>query len=263
MATPITTTPSPTCAKIIEEITKIYKSLPPRPSILEIEASISVIKTVETEEKIELDEISKKEVAPEEDVPTELYSVLQQVRKGMVLFQSKEKKKQAVQLIELDKTYQDFDGLIQKATELISGITQVGKITSFEDPTGEIEKKDEILKYGLVTSCEKTTASSSGIKHEEKYSLMKVAALIENAAKTRARVVDLHNKLMDKIEWLPLSLGKLVNVTELNVADNQIMALPTTIGDLNALTKLDLHSNEIINLPDSFGSLVCLISLGT
>lgn len=163
MATPITTTPSPTCAKIIEEITKIYKSLPPRPSILEIEASISVIKTVETEEKIELDEISKKEVAPEEDVPTELYSVLQQVRKGMVLFQSKEKKKQAVQLIELDKTYQDFDGLIQKATELISGITQVGKITSFEDPTGEIEKKDEILKYGLVTSCEKTTASSSGL----------------------------------------------------------------------------------------------------
>ncbi|XP_006362501.1 plant intracellular Ras-group-related LRR protein 5-like isoform X1 [Solanum tuberosum] len=263
MATPITKTPSPACTKFIEEITRIYKSLPPRPSILEIEASISVIKSVETEEKIELDEISKKVVEIEENVPAELFSVLQQVRKAMVLFQSKEQRKEAVQLIELDKTYQDFDVLIQEATELISGDTQMGKINSFEDPIGEIGKKDENLMKGLVTSCELITVSSSGlgIKHKEKYSLMKVAALIENAAKTRARVVDLHNKLMDKIEWLPLSLGKLVNVTELNVADNQIMALPTTIGSLNALTKLDLHSNQIINLPDSFGELINLTDL--
>ncbi|MCD9561512.1 Plant intracellular Ras-group- LRR protein 5 [Datura stramonium] len=265
MATPITQEePSPACAKIVEEITRIYKSLPPRPSIVQIEAAISVIKSAETEEQIGLDEISKKAVAPE-NVPTELYSVLQQVRKAMVLFQSHEQKKEAVQLIELDQTYQEFDGFIQKATELISGVTQIEKISSFEDPAGEIGRKDvisdETLKKGLVTSCEKTIVSSSEIKHKEKYSLMKVAALIENAAKTRARVVDLHNKLMDKIEWLPLSLGKLVNVTELNFADNQIMALPTTIGSLKALTKLDLHSNQIINLPDSFGELLNLTDL--
>ncbi|CAN4077242.1 unnamed protein product [Withania somnifera] len=261
MATSITITPSPACTKIIEEITTIYKSLPPRPSIVEVEAAVSVIKSVETEEQIALDEISKKVVAPEEDVPIELYSVLQEVRKSIVLFQSQEQKKEAVQLIELDKTYQDFDELIQKATELISRVAHVGKMSSFEDPSGEIGRRDGIGDESLLTSCEKSTVSSSGIKHKEKYSLMKVAALIENAAKTRARVIDLHNKLMDKIEWLPLSLGKLVNVTELNFAVNQIMALPTTIGSLNALTKLDLHSNQIINLPDSFGELINLTDL--
>ncbi|XP_060179861.1 plant intracellular Ras-group-related LRR protein 5-like [Lycium barbarum] len=246
---------SPACAKIIDEITRIYKSLPPRPSILQLEAAISVIKSVETEEQIELDEISN-ELPPENNVPTELYSLLQQVRKAMVSFQSQEKKKEAVQLIELDKIYQNFDGLIQKATELISEGTKVEKINSFEDQVAETGRKDVISDETL-----KTSVSSSEIKHKEKYSLMKVAALIENAAKTRATVLDLHNKLMDKIEWLPLSLGKLVNVTGLNFADNQIMALPTTIGSLESLTKLDLHSNQIINLPDSFGELLNLTDL--
>uniref|UniRef100_A0A0V0GLG2 Putative ovule protein n=1 Tax=Solanum chacoense TaxID=4108 RepID=A0A0V0GLG2_SOLCH len=81
----------------------------------------------------------------------------------MVLFKSKEQKKEAVQLIELDKTYQDFDGLIQKATELISGVTQMGKTNSFEGPIVEIGKEDEILKKGLVTSCELISVSSSGL----------------------------------------------------------------------------------------------------
>lgn len=163
MATPITKPPSPACTKIIEEITRIYKSLPPRPSILEIEASISVVKSVETEEKIELDEISKRRVEIEESVPAELYSVLEKVRKAMVLFQSKEQKKEAVELIELDKTYQDFDELIQEATELVCEDTQMGKINSFEDPMVEIGKKDEVLKKGLVTSGELINVSSSGM----------------------------------------------------------------------------------------------------
>ncbi|WMV45683.1 hypothetical protein MTR67_039068 [Solanum verrucosum] len=96
-------------------------------------------------------------------------------------------------------------------------------------------------------------------KHKEKYNLVKVAALIKNAAKSKENV-DLH-KLIHKIEWLSLSLLKLVNVTELNIADNQIMALVTTIGSLNALTKLNTRSNQIINLPDSFGKLINLTDL--
>ncbi|CAN4076044.1 unnamed protein product [Withania somnifera] len=244
--------PPSTSIKIIQEVTSIYKSLPPRPSILDIEAACSVIKSVENEEQIALDEISKKVfVEDDDDVPKELYSVLQEVTKGIVLFQSQQQKKEAVELIELDKTYQDFDVLIQKANELISS----------EESSGGIGRRDEISIESLVTSCEKSFLSSSGIKHKEKYSLMKVAALIENAAKTRARVVDLRNKLTEKIEWLPLSLGELVNVIELNFADNHIMALPTTTGSLNALTKLDLHSNQIINLPDTFGELINLTNL--
>jgi hypothetical protein len=42
---------------------------------------------------------------------------------------------------------------------------------------------------------------------------MKVAAIIENSAKTGAVVLDLRGKLMDKVEWLPLSIGKLSVIT--------------------------------------------------
>ncbi|KAK4363368.1 hypothetical protein RND71_018609 [Anisodus tanguticus] len=254
---------SPACAKIIDEISRNYKSLPPRPSIVEIEAEISVIKSVETEEQIVLDEISNK-LPPENNVPTELYSLLQQARKAMVMFQSQEQKKEAIQLIELDKTYQDFDVLIHKATKLICDGTQMEKINSFEDPIGEIEKKDVIndvnLKKDLVMSCEKTIVSSSD-KAQETYSLMKVAALIETTAKTRAKVLDLHNKLADKIEWLPLSLGNLESLTKLDLHSNQIINLPDSFGELLNLTDLDLHANRLKSLPASFVNLVNLMDL--
>lgn len=149
--------PLPACAKIIEEITKIYKSLPTRPSIVEVEAANSVLKSVETEEEIKLEEISKK-VEPQ-DVPIELYSVLQQVRKSIVLFQSQEQKKESIQLIELEKTYQNFDELIQKASELVSVEDSIGEI---EEKVVFSDEKSDSLK-GFVAISENTGVSSSGL----------------------------------------------------------------------------------------------------
>jgi len=66
---------------------------------------------------------------------------------------------------------------------------------------------------------------------------------------------------VDQVEWFPVSLGKLQDVTEIDLSENRIMALPSTIGSLRYLTKLDLHSNQLINLPDTFGELSSLIDL--
>ncbi|XP_042494943.1 plant intracellular Ras-group-related LRR protein 5-like [Macadamia integrifolia] len=95
----------------------------------------------------------------------------------------------------------------------------------------------------------------------EKLSLMKVAGLIETSAKTGTEVLDLGGKLMEQVEWLPVSIGKLLVITELNLSENRIMALPSSFGGLKALTKLDIHSNQLINLPESFGELVNLTEL--
>ncbi|KAL2458201.1 putative Plant intracellular ras group-related LRR 4 isoform 1 [Forsythia ovata] len=78
-------------------------------------------------------------------------------------------------------------------------------------------------------------ADRGGKEDVEKLSLIKVAAIFEDSVKTGASFLDLHGKLMDKIEWLPLSLGKLSNVIEVNFSENGIMALPTTIGNLKPL----------------------------
>ncbi|CAH1453414.1 unnamed protein product [Lactuca virosa] len=259
----------------IQEIMATYKSLPPRPAIEELEAAISVIKTVNTEEKQKLDQISI-QICPQ-DVSPQLFSVLQEIRQTMVLFQSQEQRKEALHILNVDQTYQTFDELIQKASKCVLGDTQLNKDDDLKHPIGNFQKqppisdesllisnkisKVESFKGLVMSSSTKATNLPSGVEECEKLSMMKVAALIETIAKQDGKVLDLQSKLMENIEWLPVSLGKLSNITELNLSDNKIMALPQSITNLTSLTKLDVHSNQLINLPDSFGGLVNLLDL--
>ncbi|TYI70050.1 hypothetical protein E1A91_D08G194900v1 [Gossypium mustelinum] len=268
--------PSPAFVETVQEIMRLYRSLPPRPSIEDVAAAKSVLKTVENEEKIKLEEISMER--PPEDIPEELFSVLQQVRKTMVLFQSHQQKKEALYLVEADKMFETFDGLIQRASLLVSGDTQDEKVTTFREQVRKFDREavisdDSLVKRkedgdldkddvkGLVRSSSSKASFFSGENSSEKLNLMKTAALIENTAKTGGIVLDLRGKLMDQIEWLPVSIGKLKDVSELDLSENRIMALPPSIGGLQALTKLDLHSNQLINLPDSIGELMNLTEL--
>ncbi|XP_057973193.1 plant intracellular Ras-group-related LRR protein 4-like isoform X2 [Malania oleifera] len=95
----------------------------------------------------------------------------------------------------------------------------------------------------------------------EKLSLIKLASLIEVSAKKGVRDLNLQNKLMDQIEWLPDSVGKLSSLITFDLSENLIVALPVTIRGLSSLTKLDLHSNRILELPDSIGDLLNLVFL--
>ncbi|KAF8032650.1 hypothetical protein BT93_D1541 [Corymbia citriodora subsp. variegata] len=268
--------PPPALADSIDEITSIYRSLPPRPAIEEVEAASSVLKTVDSEEKAKLEEISRQELP--KDVPEEVCSVLKEVKRTMVLFQSHEQKKEALFVIEVDRMFQKFDELIQRASELVSGGGGDRRNVRFEDPVERIVRESEIMEQNLacsevddatekeslrelVKSASAKATISTAKGDSEKLSLMKVAALIENSAKTRARALDLKGKLMDQIEWLPTSLGKLSVVTELDISENRIMALPSSIGDLRALTKLSIQSNQLINLPESFCELINLQDL--
>ncbi|TYI91429.1 hypothetical protein E1A91_D03G192000v1 [Gossypium mustelinum] len=235
---------------------RLYKSLPPRPSIEEVEAAKTVLQTAENEEKTKLEAISKDQYhhQPLEGVPDELLSILQQVRKTMVWFQSHEQKKEALYLVEVDDMFETFDGLIQRASLLVSGDNLEEKLWEFD---GETVINDD----SLVTSSSTKASCNSGEDSSEKLNLMKTTTLIENTAKMGAIVLDLKAKLMDQIEWLPVSIGKLNSVTELDLSKNRIMALPPSIDGLQALTKLDLHSNQLINLPDGIGELVNLLEL--
>ncbi|KAK6136535.1 hypothetical protein DH2020_029731 [Rehmannia glutinosa] len=279
MASAATDDAPPAYAETVEEITRIYKSLPPRPSVEEVEAANSVLHTVETEQNLQLEEISKQQTP--QDVPPELFSVLQEVKKAMVSFKSHEQRKEAAQLVELDRIFQVFDGLIQKASSLVSGGDFLGEVPDSSGVDGEFERKpvsseeksvdfadQEDVKSGgdlkgvYPMSCSsKAIVSSSGEIEVEKLDLLQVAAVIENSAKTKARILDLRGKLLDKVEWLPLSLGKLSTLSELYLAQSRIMALPNSIGSLETLTKLDIRANQIINLPNSFGEMQNLTDL--
>ncbi|OIW10769.1 hypothetical protein TanjilG_27715 [Lupinus angustifolius] len=110
----------------------------------------------------------------------------------------------------------------------------------------------------LDSSLKLTTIAGQG---GDKLSLIKLASLIEVSAKKGARDLKLQNKLMDQVDWLPDSIGKLSSLVTFDLSENRIMSLPSTIGGLSSLTRLDLHSNGITELPDSIGNLLSLVYL--
>ncbi|XP_072958198.1 plant intracellular Ras-group-related LRR protein 5-like [Typha angustifolia] len=248
----------PAVSEVAEEIMRLYRSLPPRPSIEEVEAAVAVIKTANSEEETRIKEVGMMEKPPE--APEQLFVVLQEVRKASVFLQAQEQRKEALYVVEMDERFRVFDDLIQRASKLVSGEEGGGGVLGGRIEKGLIKlEKEEELDDSKGISSLKSEVNEGG--HPEKLSLIQVASLIENKAKKGARVLDLQGKLMDKIEWLPLSLGKLEDITDLNLSENRIMALPSTLGSLRSLTKLDIHSNQLINLPDSFGELSNLIDL--
>ncbi|GAB2282911.1 Plant intracellular Ras-group- LRR protein 4 [Dionaea muscipula] len=102
-----------------------------------------------------------------------------------------------------------------------------------------------------------TVSAQSG----EKLSLMKIASLIEVSSKKGTQDLILRARLIDQVEWLPDSIGKLLGLVTLDLSENRLVTLPSTIGGLSSLTKLDLHSNRIVELPESIGDLLNLVYL--
>lgn len=243
----------------VEEIMRVYRSLPRRPSLEDVEAAMAVIKASTAEEETRLQEINKMEKP--QGLPDELFHVLQEVKRNMVLLLGHEQRKEANFVLDLDKRFAVFDDLIQRTSVLVSGGDDEGfGMKEMVEKRLDLDAPIPLVVHPVPSPFKFETPSSGG-EDSEKLSLIKLASLIEASAKDGAVVLDLQGKLMDQIEWLPLSLGKLEDVTELDLSENRIMALPSTIVSLKCLRKLDIHSNQLINLPDSFGELSTLIDL--
>jgi hypothetical protein len=144
--TPYPKPPSHASLNTIQEITQIYSSLPPRPSIEEIEAATSTLDTLNNLDQTKLQEISTQK--PPQDVPDDLFYVLQQLKKTMVLFQSHQQRKEAIHLLQLDKMFQTFGDLIQRASELVSPDEDTNTNTKKKKlPTLEaVEEEEELQK---------------------------------------------------------------------------------------------------------------------
>lgn len=311
--------------EVVQEIMRIHRSLPTRPGIDEVEAANALIRNVDKEDQFRLEAISKQ--TKSRNVPDELFMVLQEMQKNFVYYQSKEQKRDALKLLDLENVHFLFDDLIQRAsnclpsssnsnsnsstfnshcsngsTSTISSSTTTGPASIYGDfnssssasatsstgvhyysekePVKILAKDDSYVKKAKTAfyvdgigaagrlNSSKPQIVDLSLKPQntlgqdgEKLSLIKLASLIEVSSKKGARDLILQNKLMDQIEWLPDSIGKLSSLITLDLSENRIVALPATIGKLSSLTKLDLHSNRISELPESIGDLLSLVCL--
>ncbi|GLJ40867.1 hypothetical protein SUGI_0845420 [Cryptomeria japonica] len=300
-----------TVADIVEEIMRLHRSLPPRPSFEEFEAAIALVKDVESKEQSQIEMIMKQQKPS--DVPFELFAVLQEMQKNFVCMKSQQEKREALDVIDLERYHRLFDDWLQKAygaiqyangnsnssraswiaPQLPNGDGVVGNGGDFYLKEFEGKKKQEVVRIAQYSKDDsfiqkpKVSYSEEGIRESEKprammpnsfvkpsaepgsgtgdgkqkFSLIKIASVFEATAKTGAESLDLQGKLLDQLEWLPDSIGKLTSLVQLNLSENRIVILPSAIGGLTRLTKLDLHSNQLHSLPDSIGELSSLTEL--
>ncbi|RVW55038.1 Plant intracellular Ras-group-related LRR protein 4 [Vitis vinifera] len=293
---------------VVGEIMRIHRSLPTRPGIDEVEAARTLIRNVEKEDQARLEAIGRQPRNP--DVPEELFMVFQEMQKNLVSLQSKEEKREALKLLDLEGLHLMFDDLIQRASRCLPSTSISHHSSSSSSSPSTLSKSSESAPASASATAFNSTVfketpkvtdlftrddsyvkktkstfyvdgigaspanlstpqildsslkspSTSG-QDSEKLSLIKLASLIEVSSKKGTRDLNLQNKLMDQIEWLPDSIGKLSSLMTLDLSENRIVALPATIGGLSSLTKLDLHSNRIAELPDCIGNLLSVVVL--
>ncbi|KAL2333986.1 hypothetical protein Fmac_015199 [Flemingia macrophylla] len=296
--------PGPSVDEVVEEIMRLHRSLPVRPGIEEVEAARMLMANVEREDQAKLEAIASSRQRKGPHVPEELFMVLQEMQRSMVFFQSKEQKREALKLLDLENVHALFDDLIQRASNCVaapsssssksslseretfsstsSASVSVSSFTKVPAASSEIlfTRDDSFMsktkpaffpdgysigpavssKPQLLDSPLKP-ASTSGEEGGDKLSLIKLASLIEVSAKKGTRELMLQNKLMDQVDWLPDSLGRLSSLVKLDLSENRISVLPSTIGGLSSLTSLDLHSNKIAELLECVGDLLSLVYL--
>lgn len=112
----------------IEEIMRIHRSLPTRPGIDEVEAAKTLILNVDKEDQARLESISRQTKSP--DVPQELFTILQEMQKNLVYFQSKEQKREAMKLLDLESVHALFDEFIQRASKCLHSTSTLSSSSS-------------------------------------------------------------------------------------------------------------------------------------
>eukprot|EP01018_Ginkgo_biloba_P017222 Gb_12684 [translate_table: standard] len=272
--------------EIVAEILRMHRSLPPRPSLDEIEAAVALIQNVENTMSARLQMVSKQPKPP--DVPDELFAVLQEMHKSLICMQSEEDKRQALTLLELEERHRSFDDLLQKASGALSGhesismvihrnhliddgsfVVQkaiavahevntngggfyckrnnvVGSAPEYSVDDCFIQKPKATFGYGVTARSE----ADLGLCHLEKWSSnYKIKSEYDDNNGEKLSLIKLKGVIGTSAKKGCENLdlrGKLID---------QLYWIPDSIGMLSSLTQLDLSENKIVSLPASIEGL--------
>jgi len=155
---------------VVEEIMNLHRSLPPRPSVDEVEAAMAVVRNVEKEEELRIESISKQRKGFE--IPEELFFVLQEMQKNLVFFQGKEQKREALKLLDLENVHSMFDELIQRASRCVPSSSN-GSVPSIPSSTASVSSVSANTGFGPSASAyyekKEIGRSSERISRDDSY----------------------------------------------------------------------------------------------
>ncbi|KAL6498015.1 Plant intracellular Ras-group-related LRR protein 4 [Orobanche gracilis] len=279
---------------IVEQIMRLHRSLPDRPGIEEVEAAKTLIRNVEREEQLRFEEISRQSKG--KDVPEELFKILQEMQRGMVHLQSKEQKREALKLLDLEGAHMMFDDLIQRASKCLPGSSGSRDMESVLPSYSSSNSLHPTVNTATTTA---TSASSYSSLWKDKDNAKASETLFTKddtyvkKAKTsfcvdgmefgtRSRVVlgvpqivdpNLKSVFTSGKDGEKMSLIKLASLIEVSAKkgtqtltlqgklSDQIEWLPDSIRKLSSLITLDLSENRISVLPEVIGALSALQTL--
>jgi hypothetical protein len=156
-------------AGMVEELTRLYRELPQRPAVDEVDAAAAVLASADAEEEARLAEIAREEARAAADrAPAELVAVLAEARRNAVRLRALQQRKEAAHVLDLEKRFEVFDNLVRKASRVVegggagpSGATDADKVLEVEATLAAATVQiDRGTKAGLGTMKSKAVSSS-------------------------------------------------------------------------------------------------------
>ncbi|KAF3776986.1 Plant intracellular Ras-group-related LRR protein 4 [Nymphaea thermarum] len=279
---------------VVEEIMRIHRSLPVRPGLDEVEAAMAVVRNVDKEEQMRLEAISKQRKGQE--VPEELFFVLQEMQRNLVFLQSKQQKREALAVLDLERSHILFDDLVQRASRCLPNSADRGGGGSTGASSTQAVSPLDVVATGAASSSSSSSipsvrtnnvssgkASISGrsellfqTRDDSFVKAAKSSPFVDGivsveAPRLRNSALTIQPPSSDGGEKLSLiKLASLIEVSskkgtkdlDLQGKLNDVIDwLPDSLGKLSTLLSLNLSENRIIALPTTIGGLSSLTKL--
>ncbi|MCD7472547.1 Plant intracellular Ras-group- LRR protein 4 [Datura stramonium] len=283
--------------EVVEELMRLNKFLPIRPGIDEVEAAKVLIMNVDKEEQMRLETIARQN--KRKDVPEELFKILQEMQRNFVDFQSKEQKREALKLLDLENVHYLFDELIQRASKCLSSNPQANTSSVSSRNSSSLSLANSSSFSGSsfnspATTATTTMSSSSFYSEKEPVKVPELvtrddsylknakttfqmdgisAGLRSGNASSAPQIVDSTLKPSTGQDGEKMSLIKLASLIEVSAKkgtkeltlrrklSDQLEWIPDSLGKLSNLVTLDLSENRIAVLPATIGGLSSLQKL--
>ncbi|XP_055805502.1 plant intracellular Ras-group-related LRR protein 4-like [Solanum dulcamara] len=278
--------------EVVEVLMKLNKSLPIRPGIDEVEAAKVLIMNVEKEEQMKLETIARQN--KRKDVPEELFKIFQEMQRNLVYFQSKEQRREALKLLDLENVHYLFDELIQRASKCLSSNPQANtsSVSSRNSSTLSLANSSSFSGSGLNSPATTTTSFYSEkepvkvtelVARDDSYLKkatttfqmdgISTVGLRSGNASSAPQIVDTTLKPSTGRDGEKMSLIKLASLIEVSAKketkelilrrklSDQLEWIPDSLGKLSNLVTLDLSENRIAVLPTTIWGLSSLQKL--